>query len=401
MTQHPGEDFFEALEQQLVAATERGVSRRRRRWPWLIMRLGLPWRAPTVGISAGVAATLAASAIAATLTLPTSHHRAADVASVRTHSGAFTTAGAVPRDFQPQSFTAISEFTWWLLGRARCGRHQCSAIVRTQDGGPHFTRIPAPPTSLVGQIRFATSSIGYAYGPQLWSTHDGGRTWVEAHMGATNLATAGGYVYALASIGGPTSMLARSPIGHNRWTFLRGPGQAGLDGHPSPSGLWAQGHTVIVQVGRHAWISNDHGDHFTRAPAAVPGDCQFDATVDAAVIWGLCVTGMAPDDVILSTDSGASFNSTAAVPDGPLQAFAASSASSSVAAAQGPLMRTVNGGATWMQADAPSAAWTYLGFTDSTHGVAIGNVGTGGRQDWRLYYTIDAGASYHYVPIGP
>lgn len=400
MTQHPGEDFFEALEQQLVAATERGVGRRQWRRPWL-MRLRLPWRAPTVAIAAGVAATLAASAIAATLTLPTSQRRAEDVASGQTNSGAFTTAGAVPHAFQPQSFTAISEFTWWLLGRARCGHHQCTTIVQTRDGGPHFIRIPAPPTSAVGQIRFATSSIGYAYGPQLWSTHDGGRTWVEAHMGATDLATAGGYVYALASTGGPTSMLARSPIGHNRWTFLRGPGGAGLDGHPSPSGLWVQGDTVIVQVGRHAWISNDNGDHFTRASGAVPGECQFDSTNGAAVIWGLCMTGMAPDDVILSTDSGASFKSTTAVPDGPLQAFAASSSSSAVAAAQGPLMRTVDGGTTWVQATAPSAAWTYLGFTDSTHGVAIGNFGTGGHEDWRLYYTIDAGASYHYVPIRP
>ncbi len=394
-------DFLEEIERQLVEATERGVRRHRRRWPWL-MRLRLPWRAPTIGIAAGVAAALAASAIAATLTLPASHPQSHALGATRTSRlGSYTTAGAVPAGFQPQSFTAISEFTWWLLGRARCGAELCTTIVRTQDGGPHFARIPAPPTRGVSQVRFATGSIGYAYGPQLWSTHDGGRTWVEADMGASELATAGGYVFALGSVGGPTLTLARSPIGHNHWTFLPGPGRAGLEGRAGPAGLWVQGDTVIVQVGRHAWISNDNGDHFTRAPGAVPGDCQFDATVDATVIWGLCMTGMAPDDVIRSADSGGSFSSTAAVPDAPLQAFAASSATSAVVASQGPLFGTADGGATWTQVAAPSADWTYLGFTDSTHGVALGNFGTGGRQEMRLYYTIDAGASYHYVPIGP
>ncbi len=55
----------------------------------------------------------------------------------------------------------------------------------------------------------------------------------------------------------------------------------------------------------------------------------------------------------------------------------------------------------WTPITAPSADWTYLGFSDPTHGVAIGNFGTGGHQDLRLYYTIDGGASYHFVPIGP
>jgi hypothetical protein len=37
-----------------------------------------------------------------------------------------------------------------------------------------------------------------------------------------------------------------------------------------------------------------------------------------------------------------------------------------------------------------------VGFTDPTHGVAIGFTGS----NWRLYYTIDGGVSYHLVPIG-
>jgi len=72
-----------------------------------------------------------------------------------------------------------------------------------------------------------------------------------------------------------------------------------------------------------------------------------------------------------------------------------------VASGQGWLYRTTNSGGRWIAAAAPSADWTYLGFTDATHGVALGNFGTGGHQDSRLYYTTDGGASYHYVPVGP
>ncbi len=79
----------------------------------------------------------------------------------------------------------------------------------------------------------------------------------------------------------------------------------------------------------------------------------------------------------------------------------ASSATVAVASGHGPLYATTDAGASWTPVQAPSAAWTYLVFTDATHGVAIGLFGDGRKQVWRLYYTTDAGASYHYVPIGP
>jgi photosystem II stability/assembly factor-like uncharacterized protein len=60
---------------------------------------------------------------------------------------------------------------------------------------------------------------------------------------------------------------------------------------------------------------------------------------------------------------------------------------------------TSDGGSSWSPVRAPVADWAYLGFTDATHGVALGIFGSDGRQVWRLYYTTDAGASYHYVPI--
>jgi photosystem II stability/assembly factor-like uncharacterized protein len=385
-------DFFEEIERQLVAATESGLRRRRWRWPWMT-RMRLPWRAPTIGVAVGVGAALAASAIAATLTLPASHPKA-EVASVGPRS--FTTAGAVPAGFQPQSFTAISEFTWWLLGTAPCGSHTCTAIVQTTDGGTTFTRIPAPRTPTVS-IRFADASDGYAYGRQLWSTHDDGKTWTRQRLGATidELAIADGYVYALV-LSHDRSNLMRSAVGADQWSPVGGLGRGYL------SSLWVQGSTVIIQSANRLMVSNDQGMHFVRVRGVLhAGDCGYDAVAGPFAIWALCTTGMAPDDILLSTNSGNTFTTAAQVPNGPINAFAAASSAVAVASGQGWLYRTMNSGGRWIATAAPSADWTYLGFTDATHGVALGNFGNGRRQDSRLYYTTDAGASYHYVPIGP
>ncbi len=398
-------DFLEAVEEQLVAATERGISRRRWRWPWL-MRMRLPLRAPTVGIAAGVGAALAASALAATLTLPTSKPKThvtttAAVGNMRS----YTTVGAVPAGFQPASFTAITVFNWWLLGTAPCGAHTCTSVVETMNGGSSFTRIPAPPTTAVSNLRFADGSDGYAYGPELWSTHNGGASWTQLPIGGEvdDLDIADGFVYAIVVSHGRTSLM-RSAVSADDWSALSGLGHGPL------SGLWIQGATVVVQSGDRLFISNDQGNHFARKRGVRnAGDCSFDGGPQA--LWALCSRGMAPDEILLSSDSGSTFRTTSQVPDGPLGTFGAASGNAAVVSTQGPLYRTTNGGASWTPVTVQSAPgapvanlpanWTYLGFSTPSHGVAIGNFGTGGHQDLRLYYTIDGGASYHFVPIGP
>ena len=390
-------DFLEAVEEQLVAATERGIRRRRWRRSWLWLRR-IPVRAPTVGIAAGVGAALAASAIAATLTLPASKPKTKPAAVTAATSGgvrSFTTAGIVPVGFQPESFTAISEFTWWLLGTAPCNGHRCTTLVRTTDGGPQFTRIPAPPTTNVQNVRFGNADDGYAFGQQLWSTRDGGRRWTHQQPGSivNDLQIAGNYVYAIAYTHGRTHLMS-SAVGTNNWTTLGGLGRGFL------SGLWVQGSTVFINSGTHLLVSDNGGASFRRVGGTRRvSDCTYDGGPQA--LWALCSTGMAPDVILLSTNSGNTFSPAAQVPDGPIDSFAAATATVAVASGQGPLFHTGDTGASWTPVSAPSANWIYLGFTDATHGVAIGGFGKGGQQDYRLYYTTDGGASYHRVMIGP
>jgi photosystem II stability/assembly factor-like uncharacterized protein len=300
----------------------------------------------------------------------------------------------VPAGYEPESFTAISEFTWWLLGSAPCGAHSCATIVQTTNGGPHFARIPAPPTDQVSNLRFADGSDGYAFGQQLWSTHNDGASWTRLRLGTAidDLAIADGYAYAIVFSNG-RGMLMRSSVAQDAWSELKGVRPGSL------SGLWIQGPTVFIQSGSHLLVSSDQGNHFRRVGGVRhAGACSYDGGPQA--LWALCSTGMAPDEVLLSTDGGNTFTAAAQVPDGPIDAFGAASGSAAVASGQGPLFRTTDGGATWTRVNAPSGGWTYIGFSDPTHGVALGNFGTGGHQQNRLYYTTDGGASYHLVPIG-
>ena len=219
-------DFLEAVEEQLVAATERGVRRRRWRWPWL-MRMRLPLRAPTVGIAAGVGAALAASALAATLTLPASKpkahchdHRLPRAACAATRRPALCRPGS-SRSRSPRSANSPGGCSAPRPAAGTPARRSCRrpTAVRT------FTRIPAPPTTQVSNLRFADGSNGYAFGQQLWSTHNGGASWTQLHLGASigDLAIADGYAYAIAFRNGHAKLM-RSAVGADAWSALKGVG---------------------------------------------------------------------------------------------------------------------------------------------------------------------------------
>jgi photosystem II stability/assembly factor-like uncharacterized protein len=102
-----------------------------------------------------------------------------------------------------------------------------------------------------------------------------------------------------------------------------------------------------------------------------------------------------------SADGGAHF--TAVVSSGislpNSAAFAAASASTAVVGYQ-QLYRTTDDGSTWTRTG-PSgvSAWAYLGFTDATHGIALGYVGQLAPTNERLFYTTDAGQTYHRVQL--
>jgi hypothetical protein len=159
---------------------------------------------------------------------------------------------AVPAGFKPTSVTFIGTGTGWVIGQAgtpgHCSTQYCTSVARTDDAGKTWTGVPAPVigpadgATGVSQIRFLNGSDGWAFGPQLFTTHDGGHTWsqvVTNGLRVTDLETVGDQAFALfASCTGTGAAFAAqctsytlysSPSSSDDWTPV-GPSTSGLNG---------------------------------------------------------------------------------------------------------------------------------------------------------------------------
>jgi hypothetical protein len=102
-----------------------------------------------------------------------------------------TTSGVpAPAHFQPTSITMISDSIGAVIGQAGTPGHcgppvaaDCTSLAGTSDYGTSWYGVSAPVTPApdgaagVSQLRFLNLSDGWAYGPALYSTADGGRHW--------------------------------------------------------------------------------------------------------------------------------------------------------------------------------------------------------------------------------
>ena len=116
----------------------------------------------------------------------------------------------VPGNFRPTSVTFVGTRTGWVIGQAlapgRCASQFCTSVARTGNAGRTWTGVPAPMAGPadgatgLSQIRFLDLTNGWAYGPQLFATHTGGKTWTRIGTGGlrvTDLETVGNRVFAL------------------------------------------------------------------------------------------------------------------------------------------------------------------------------------------------------------
>jgi hypothetical protein len=116
----------------------------------------------------------------------------------------------VPGNFRPTSVTFVGTRTGWVIGQAltpgHCASQFCTSVARTDNAGRTWTGVPAPMAGAadgatgLSQIRFLNLDDGWAYGPQLYATHDGSKTWAPVDTGGlrvTALETVGDRVFAL------------------------------------------------------------------------------------------------------------------------------------------------------------------------------------------------------------
>ncbi len=164
-------------------------------------------------------------------------------------------APAVLPALGPVSASFVSASTGWLLAVPPCAARGCRSLrVReTTDGGRSWFAVPAPPARVSGwpsvifgesppegpagsvnSVIFASRSDGWAYGPGLWATHDGGARWhrVETRgMAVTGMAAGNGRViavFARCPAGKPCqSRVYASPAGTDAWEPVPGTTGAG------------------------------------------------------------------------------------------------------------------------------------------------------------------------------
>lgn len=119
---------------------------------------------------------------------PAPHHHGPVSLSPPGASSSITNSSYPPAaGFEPTSVTFVGSTIGAVLGQTSksCASGACTVIAGTGDYGTSWSWADAPPAgppdggSGVSQVRFLNTEDGWAYGPRLYSTSDGGVTWNE------------------------------------------------------------------------------------------------------------------------------------------------------------------------------------------------------------------------------
>jgi hypothetical protein len=354
----------------------------------------------------------------------------------------------VPPNFAPTSVTFVGTATGWTLGQAgtpgQCGppkAYVCTSVARTDDGGRTWRGVPAPVAGSphggtgVSQLRFLDTGNGWAFGPELWATHDGGTHWARIPTGGmrvTSLETMGDRVFAVwARCTGTGADFAAnctdfalysSPAAGDAWAPVPGTDASfTLSGTASaaglvltqssaylltPSGVLMRGATLGGKPWRPV-TSSSPPQPLPCSPGAAQPDGQPSGAMLAATGPGLallCAASPAgqsqPKKLYYSVDGGRTWRlagsppragtaaSLSGTPDGPVV----------VATSQG-LVVSADGGATWRAATvaaAPPGGFSYVGMTTSLQGIAV----PADPAQHALWFTYDGGSTWTRSPLG-
>jgi len=341
-------------------------------------------------------------------------------------------AGSGPRppaDFEPTSVTFVGPYTGAVLGQggSACAKGLCTAVAGTPDYGRSWSAMTAPPTeapsgsSGVSQIRFLDLHDGWAYGPGLYATHDGGATW-------TPITTLPGRIIDLAAVDGrvfavSASCTGQGPAFASRCTgFALYSASAGSDRWRPVPGAFGQGaiwpgDLQITSSGGYLLAGNRIYTgpvtavswHAVTVASGIQPPCLRATSQDLALIApngsdlylacgrrpsGAQQGGAGALTLYLSTDAGRSWQ-----PRGAVKAQG-TAASLAVSPASVLVLSTTSGiwwspdAITWVQASvsgpAPDGGFTFVGMTTAQQGVAV-------PADWALheiFVTRDGGRTW-------
>jgi hypothetical protein len=338
----------------------------------------------------------------------------------------------VPANFQPSSITFIGPYTGWVIGQAgtpgHCATQYCTSMARTDDAGKTWAGTSAPlagpadGATGVSQVRFLNASDGWAFGPELFATHDGGQTWTAVAtngLRVTDLETVGDRAFALfASCTGTGAAFAAqctsytlysSPSSSDDWTPV-GPATSGLSGRAAS----------LVLTGTTGYLLGPNGTLYSGpvngsapwpavkaipCPVGVPlADGQptgaLLAAADAGNLVLACASSNAPGtqqakQVFTSADGGMTWqNGTAAPALGLATSVTATPAGTYVLATGQGLDVRLPGSTSWqavtLDGPAPAGGFGYVGMTTDTQGVALPANPAAGT----VWFTFDGGQTW-------
>jgi hypothetical protein len=352
---------------------------------------------------------------------------------------------AVPADFRPTSVTFVSTRTGWVIGQAgtqgHCATQYCTSIARTGDAGRTWSGVPAPLTGApdgatgVSQLRFLNLSNGWAFGPGLFVTHTGGKTWTPVDTGGlrvTDLETVGSRVFALwasctgtgtAYAGNCTSFtLYSAAASGGRWTPV-GAATTGLAG--GTTGATAS----LALTGSRGYLLGPDGTLYAgpvdgsaawqkvasrprACDAGTPGQDQPGSLFAVAGPGELSLACLSPASdstvaapaeqklIFSSADGGASWQRMGQAPAAGIAYSLAASPSQSLVLATGRGIELLPPGqSTWraatLTAALPAGGFSYVGMTTDELGIALPADPSAGA----VWFTHDGGQTWTPSPV--
>jgi photosystem II stability/assembly factor-like uncharacterized protein len=343
---------------------------------------------------------------------------------------ALLTAGTGPEPaagFRPVSVTFVSPKLGAVLGQAgSCGTRPCMVMAGTPDYGTSWSKIgaplagPADGAAGVSQIRFLDASNGWAYGPALYATHDGGASWhrVATSGRVIDLSAVAHRVFAViaSSCTGPGSNFAAgcsqyalysAASSSDRWQAIHG---ATARGHAVPGSLQlSQDHGYLIVDGRlyagplsgAAWhrvaVNKSAAPSCLTRPA---GHGPWLVAPTTSTLFLACAgapaTGNQKLGLYVSLDGGHTWRASGATPAAAVSLTASPTGTLVLATRTGiyfsPDART------WRPAKLtrgiPRGGFAFVGMTTDSNGVAVpANLGRA------LYVTTNGGRTWRPSPI--
>jgi photosystem II stability/assembly factor-like uncharacterized protein len=330
---------------------------------------------------------------------------------------------AVPKKFRANSITWVSAQRGWVLGAAPCGTKTCTDVIATTNGGTTWTlrgRVPAriprvgEPGTGVSEIRFGTPRIGWSFGPRLYRTGNGGRSWSRKQVPGHGkqilaLAATATTTYAVVSpcaFGtgvchrrGPLSLWRTATRTGRAWTRI--PLALPINDFANVSAFGKTAYVVDAQrdvTGRRDkfYASTNNGRHFSARPAPCdshPGSALAQAVATSAThVTLLCFgpTGPQPGEATKSAYRSANTGKTYTFAGATPVAGATIQTTQLAASRSGNLAVTSSSGGSFIYInDSQKQAWT----------TAV-NAGDGGRGWNDIVYVSRTKGWVIYSPAG-